>query len=142
MVGNNMARDIVGATRSGLISVWFRWNDRYPGEPTTEWHFPDYTVHSASELLETLLALDDGDRDRELVARSAPVFMFDANEPFYPVKVGYSFIHERAVSPSFPRQIDLYVDEDRQGCGGSGSAAAQAVSPLLATGQTCLCPFA
>ncbi len=30
MVGNNYARDIVGASLAGYDACWFDWNDRYP----------------------------------------------------------------------------------------------------------------
>lgn len=30
MVGNHYHRDIEGASRAGLTSIWFHWNDRYP----------------------------------------------------------------------------------------------------------------
>lgn len=113
MVGNNLARDIVGATRCGLIAIWFRWNERYPGVPETEWHVPDYTVSSAKQLLELLAALDASDRERALAAKVAPVIMFDNHEPFYPVKVGYQIFEAPSPSPSFRRAVDLYVDEDR-----------------------------
>jgi len=96
-----------------LISVWFRWNERYPGTPQNEWQAPDYKVASAKELLDTLTALDRGDEERELAARAAPVIMFDAKEPFFPVKVGYTIAERLQPSPSFPRALDPYVDEER-----------------------------
>lgn len=30
MVGNHYYRDIEGASRVGMTSIWFNWNDRYP----------------------------------------------------------------------------------------------------------------
>ena len=42
MVGNNLPRDIVGANRLGLISVFFHWNDRRRSEPLNEEEEPDY----------------------------------------------------------------------------------------------------
>ncbi|MBN1248079.1 MAG: HAD-IA family hydrolase [Anaerolineae bacterium] len=50
MVGNNLERDIAGANRLGLISVFFHWNDRRRRQPATADEIPDHTVHSAAEL--------------------------------------------------------------------------------------------
>lgn len=113
MVGNNLARDIEGAARTGMKSIWFHWNDRYPTEPEGIWQRPDYTVHSAQELLDRIVALDEGDQERSFVAQAAPEIIFDSREPFFPIKVGYSIFQAAAPSPSFPRGIDLYIDEER-----------------------------
>jgi HAD superfamily hydrolase (TIGR01549 family) len=50
MVGNNLARDVRGANALGLTSVYFHWNNRYPGSNDP----PTYTVHNARELLELI----------------------------------------------------------------------------------------
>ncbi len=60
MVGNNLARDIRGANALGLVSVWLRWNDRYPAHPTDALEHPAYEVHDAGELRTLLAALDRG----------------------------------------------------------------------------------
>jgi FMN phosphatase YigB (HAD superfamily) len=52
MVGNNLERDIVGANRLGLISVFFHWNERRRTRPLTGDETPCYTVTSAGELVE------------------------------------------------------------------------------------------
>jgi putative hydrolase of the HAD superfamily len=54
MVGNNLERDIVGANRLGLISVFFHWNERRRTQPLTAEEQPDYTVHSVEELRDLL----------------------------------------------------------------------------------------
>lgn len=54
MVGNNLRRDIIGANRLGLISVWFYWNDRYPSKPENEEEIPKFEIKSLSELLEVI----------------------------------------------------------------------------------------
>ena len=44
MIGNNLKKDIAGANRQGLISIWLDWSPRYfhtAEEPDWE---PDYTV--------------------------------------------------------------------------------------------------
>jgi HAD superfamily hydrolase (TIGR01549 family) len=50
MVGNHLERDIAGANRLGLVSVFFHWNERRRTTPETPDEEPDYTVHSADEL--------------------------------------------------------------------------------------------
>lgn len=59
MVGNNLKKDIAGANRQGLTSVWLDWSPRYFHtfeEP--DW-IPDYTVKTPAELVPLLQALED-----------------------------------------------------------------------------------
>lgn len=59
MVGNNLKKDIAGANRQGLTSVWLDWSPRYFHtfeEP--DW-IPDYTVKTPAELIPLLHALED-----------------------------------------------------------------------------------
>ena len=58
MVGNNLERDIVGANRLGLISVYFHWNDRRRNQPLNEEEVPDYTVSSTAELISLIHQLE------------------------------------------------------------------------------------
>jgi HAD superfamily hydrolase (TIGR01549 family) len=58
MVGNNLERDIAGANRLGLISVFFHRNERRCTTPETVDEAPDHTVHSAKELRALLADLD------------------------------------------------------------------------------------
>jgi putative hydrolase of the HAD superfamily len=58
MVGNNLERDIVGANRLGLISVFFHWNDRRRSEPLKGEEQPDHTVTSAAELVALIKELE------------------------------------------------------------------------------------
>ena len=60
MVGNNLARDIRGANRLGMISVWLAWNARYPLEPASAEEAPRYQVSDAGELTTLLTLLDEG----------------------------------------------------------------------------------
>ena len=58
MIGNNLKKDIAGANRQGLISVWLDWSPRYfhtVEEP--DWQ-PDYTVHTPDELLALIHRLE------------------------------------------------------------------------------------
>lgn len=58
MIGNNLERDIVGANRLGLISIYFRWNERRRTEPLTSDEIPDFTVHTVAALRNVLFSLD------------------------------------------------------------------------------------
>ncbi len=58
MVGNNLERDIVGANRLGLISVFFYWSRSRRGSPLTDEEQPHYTVASAEELRKLIARLD------------------------------------------------------------------------------------
>lgn len=58
MIGNNLKKDIAGANRQGMISVWLSWSPRYfqtVEEP--DWQ-PDYTVATPQELLALLHRLE------------------------------------------------------------------------------------
>ncbi len=123
MVGNNLARDVLGANDSGLISVWFHWNDRYPTQPDDDLETPAYTVTSPAELLalverlETIFAgaslpaVAPDPADLDLAARYAPIILLDEAEPFPPVAVGYTIFRQPAPSPSFPRRLERAMDD-------------------------------
>ena len=51
MVGNNLERDIAGAKRLGLVTIFLHWNERRRTTPLTVEETPDYTVHNAGELV-------------------------------------------------------------------------------------------
>ena len=58
MIGNNLKKDIAGANRQGLISVWLDWSPRYyhtVEEP--DWQ-PDYTIHTPEEMLSLIHRLN------------------------------------------------------------------------------------
>jgi putative hydrolase of the HAD superfamily len=58
MVGNHLERDILGANRLGLISVFFHWNDRRRSAPQSAEETPDHTVTSIAELVALIERLD------------------------------------------------------------------------------------
>jgi len=58
MVGNNLERDIAGANRLGLISVFFHWNERRRTQPLAADETPRYTVTSAQALVELVAAIN------------------------------------------------------------------------------------
>ncbi|HEY80798.1 MAG TPA: hypothetical protein EYP25_04515 [Anaerolineae bacterium] len=64
-----------------------------------------------SETVDSLLQTPQDPAARALVARYAPIILFDRNEPFLPLAVGYTIFRKREPSPSFPRQIDLKPGE-------------------------------
>jgi len=58
MVGNNLERDIAGANRMGLLSVFFHWNERRRTQVQDESERPRYTVTSVPELMALIARLD------------------------------------------------------------------------------------
>jgi putative hydrolase of the HAD superfamily len=58
MVGNYLARDIKGANRVGMISVWLDWAPRRPKTPADETEVPRFTIHEPAELLDLIDRLE------------------------------------------------------------------------------------
>ena len=58
MVGNHLERDVAGANRLGLISIFFHWNERRRTQPLVDEEQPRYTVSSASELMALIEQLE------------------------------------------------------------------------------------
>lgn len=58
MVGNHLGRDIAGANRLGLISVWLDWAPRRSKTPANRWEQPDYTIRAPLQLLDLLQRLE------------------------------------------------------------------------------------
>ncbi|WXG43704.1 MAG: HAD family hydrolase [Promethearchaeati archaeon SRVP18_Atabeyarchaeia-1] len=50
MVGNRIKTDVLGANKLGVISVYFKWNDRYKEEVTSSLESPNYTIVSLRQL--------------------------------------------------------------------------------------------
>jgi FMN phosphatase YigB (HAD superfamily) len=59
MVGNNLERDVAGANRLGLVSIFLHWNDRRRSQPLTAEEEPRYTVSSIEELISLVAGLDE-----------------------------------------------------------------------------------
>lgn len=58
MIGNNLKKDIAGANRFGLTSIWLDWSPRYfHGVEEPDWQ-PDYTVSTPEELKELIDRLE------------------------------------------------------------------------------------
>lgn len=58
MVGNHLGRDIAGANRLGLVSVWLNWSPRRSKIPADRWEEPAYTIRTPLELLDLLDRLE------------------------------------------------------------------------------------
>jgi len=58
MVGNTLERDIEGANRLGMISVWLDWAPRRSKVPANELQMPDFTIKMPLELLSVIEALE------------------------------------------------------------------------------------
>ncbi|HEV8638739.1 MAG TPA: HAD hydrolase-like protein [Chloroflexota bacterium] len=50
MVGNNLSRDVCGANRCGMASIWLRHNTRYPLEPAHPSERPRFSAAGFDEL--------------------------------------------------------------------------------------------
>jgi putative hydrolase of the HAD superfamily len=59
MVGNNLERDVVGANRFGIVSIFLDWSPRYPHEPRNREETPDYVIHLPAELPALLQRLEE-----------------------------------------------------------------------------------
>ena len=70
MIGNNLKKDVAGANRYGITSIWLDWSPRYfhrVEEP--DWQ-PDYTVKTPEELKTLIDTLEEKCRKkRELSCR-------------------------------------------------------------------------
>ncbi len=65
MIGNNLKKDIAGANRYGITSIWLDWSPRYfHSEEEPDWH-PDYTVSTPAELKALIEKLDREAGDRK-----------------------------------------------------------------------------
>jgi hypothetical protein len=118
MIGNNLERDIAGANRLGLRSVFFHPNERRRTIPQSRAEMPRHTVTNAGELLDLIhwLSIEttgsqvpeyqDADADLDIAARYAPWILFDQAEPFFPALVGYTIFRSEGQSPSFLRRIE------------------------------------
>lgn len=51
MVGDRVAKDIVGGNRMGMKTILFKWNQRYQESVTGQEEQPTYTIRHLTELL-------------------------------------------------------------------------------------------
>ncbi len=118
MVGNNLERDVVGANRLGIRSVFFHANERRRTRPISREEAPRHTVYKAAGLVDLIEQLSiplsgdvvptwpTQDADYRLALKHAPVICFDRAEPFMPEVIGYTVSRREAQSPSFYRWIE------------------------------------
>ncbi len=57
MIGNNLERDMVGANRLGMISIFYHGNERRRTHPLTPEEHPRYTVTTPTELIACIAQL-------------------------------------------------------------------------------------
>ena len=50
MIGNHLGRDVDGANRCGMISIWQSWSPRREKQARTRDEVPDYVVRSPGEI--------------------------------------------------------------------------------------------
>jgi len=94
MIGNNLKKDIAGANRFGIISVWLDWSPRYFHEiEEPDWQ-PDYIVKTPEELLELIYNLEDklcsgmslqkneAERKLKLIADAFKDILYEEDEKF------------------------------------------------------------
>lgn len=66
MIGNNLKKDVAGANRFGLTSVWLDWSPRYFHTMEEEDWRPDYTVKHPAEIPALLNKLEEEWRKQEM----------------------------------------------------------------------------
>ncbi len=54
MVGDRVAKDIVGGNRIGMVTILFKWNQRYPETVTGHEEQPTFMISCLRELLSVL----------------------------------------------------------------------------------------
>lgn len=72
MIGNNLKKDVAGANRYGITSVWLDWSPRYfHSVEQPDWQ-PDYTVKTPQELKTLIGELEEKcGKKKELVRTQA-----------------------------------------------------------------------
>ena len=58
MVGDQIAKDVVGGNRAGMKTVLFKWNQRYPETATRPEEQPTCTIRHLGELQQALARID------------------------------------------------------------------------------------
>jgi putative hydrolase of the HAD superfamily len=65
MVGNNLSRDVKGANKLGMVSVFLDWSPRYPKLPTDATEVPSHTIKMPLDLLPLVEYLEENHNRRE-----------------------------------------------------------------------------
>ncbi len=59
MIGNNLERDIIGANKFGITSIWLRWTSQYRKKIQEPLEVPDYIIDNESELVPLIEFLNE-----------------------------------------------------------------------------------
>jgi unsaturated rhamnogalacturonyl hydrolase len=93
MIGNNLKKDIAGANRFGITSIWLDWSPRYFHEiEEPDWE-PDYTVKTPDELYDLICKLeekaekqaplyDEIDRKIDLLSSAFKGILYETDDKF------------------------------------------------------------
>ena len=85
MIGNNLKKDVAGANRYGITSIWLDWSPRYfhkVEEP--DWQ-PDYVVKTPEELLVLIHNLEQELEAKDKLQKTAGAFsgiLYEEDETF------------------------------------------------------------
>lgn len=71
MIGNNLRKDVAGANRFGLTSIWLDWSPRYFHSFEEEDWKPDYRIEHPEQLPELLAKLEEKLEKGESIKNSA-----------------------------------------------------------------------
>ncbi|MCR5154326.1 MAG: HAD family hydrolase [Lachnospiraceae bacterium] len=59
MIGNNLKKDIVGANRFGIKSVWLSWSPRYFHKIENDEQRPDHIAETPEDILEIIHKIEE-----------------------------------------------------------------------------------
>lgn len=85
MIGNNLKKDVAGANRYGITSIWLDWSPRYfHTVEEADWQ-PDYTVKTPTELLTLIHHLEQNLEARRKLKKTTEAFsdiLYEEDETF------------------------------------------------------------
>lgn len=85
MIGNNLKKDVAGANRYGITSIWLDWSPRYfHTVEEADWE-PDYTVKTPEELLVLIHELEQKQVAAKKLQQTADAFsgiLYEEDETF------------------------------------------------------------
>jgi len=75
----------------------------------------DAAMNKANDsVLSSLFDVQQDAGERALAARYAPILLFDAHEPFFPVTAGYTILRRSGPSPSFKQGYEIELTPEGQ----------------------------
>lgn len=114
MIGNNLKKDIAGANRFGITSVWLDWSPRYfhtVEEP--DW-CPDYTVKTPEELKELIDQLErkkEAEEKCKILVKASPEILYEPDRKFLDNMKGHNLAGDDLSKYRFwewPQGVGLY----------------------------------